>query len=547
MNKFYPTTGFPALEGSELLNIQNKLLELIIEFDAICKKHNITYYLDGGNALGALRHKGFIPWDDDIDIMIKKIDYDNLEKVIEEYCKQNSNRVFTSCLSETYLDKQYARFIRSDIPMIMTSIMSQDYTPGIFIDIFILDGIETKLIKKYTKKLEKSEEWFHKYLNGITGSSNFYEYLLNIVLKKFKGEKFVSKLHMNLLDRFEEKSEKIEYYIPRNGHNYAIYDAEIFQEPLLLEYENVMLPVATKPEKHMRIHYSIDWFILPDNRFSHHPSVTSEHFPPAAFQQEFDWRKDQSKYRKTQITRKAFQLLRHKHYIKRQKLLASKHAIKLELELQKLLNTQAPLEKIYELDKNKDYKAIYLLLQPYYTSQQEIFNIYKTTKQALKLPDNYLYYCIKAAMMCDSIFTAHRLLSAQTAINKKEEELLSVLNNLLEVECHIQDKEFEQATIKIKLTPEKHTETPAVIVYRKKLGLLEFSTHTEEISYYEEAIKCSGQNYDLDKLIADCYLKFGENNKAMEIYHSILENHNNMLVIMEVTETLKKVRVTNND
>ena len=49
-------------------DVQLVLLEMLKDIDALCKKHNIRYWLTGGSALGAVRHKGFIPWDDDADI-----------------------------------------------------------------------------------------------------------------------------------------------------------------------------------------------------------------------------------------------------------------------------------------------------------------------------------------------------------------------------------------------------------------------------------------------------------------------------------------------
>lgn len=57
------------------------MLELVLEIDAICRKHDIVYYLSGGSVLGAVRHKGFIPWDDDIDIMMTRQAFAKFQEV----------------------------------------------------------------------------------------------------------------------------------------------------------------------------------------------------------------------------------------------------------------------------------------------------------------------------------------------------------------------------------------------------------------------------------------------------------------------------------
>ena len=56
--------------------LQEKMFELVLEIDAICKKNHIVYYLTGGSVLGAVRHGGFIPWDDDIDIMMTRQEFE---------------------------------------------------------------------------------------------------------------------------------------------------------------------------------------------------------------------------------------------------------------------------------------------------------------------------------------------------------------------------------------------------------------------------------------------------------------------------------------
>ena len=71
-------------EGSNLRRVQLRSLDMLVELDNICRKHNIQYWLIGGTLLGAVRHKGFIPWDDDIDISIKWSDIPKFRKVMQE-------------------------------------------------------------------------------------------------------------------------------------------------------------------------------------------------------------------------------------------------------------------------------------------------------------------------------------------------------------------------------------------------------------------------------------------------------------------------------
>lgn len=83
-------------ELSDLRKLQLSELDILKKFHEVCEKHNLTYYLTGGTLLGAVRHKGFIPWDDDIDVVMPYDDYKKLCKLPsevfgEEFFLQNAD------------------------------------------------------------------------------------------------------------------------------------------------------------------------------------------------------------------------------------------------------------------------------------------------------------------------------------------------------------------------------------------------------------------------------------------------------------------------
>lgn len=77
------------LVTSHLKRLWNVLLNMLGELDRICKKHDIRYFAIGGTLLGAARHKGFIPWDDDLDVIMFRPDYEKFKRVVEDELKDN--------------------------------------------------------------------------------------------------------------------------------------------------------------------------------------------------------------------------------------------------------------------------------------------------------------------------------------------------------------------------------------------------------------------------------------------------------------------------
>jgi len=118
------------------------MLDMLIEFDEICQKHQLVYWLDSGSLLGAVRHQGFIPWDDDIDLSMPLEDYNRFLSIAKS---ELSNDIFfqTSQTDKTFkFDYIKLRSNKSSIVEFHEKDKNISYHQGVFIDIFPMLTIE---------------------------------------------------------------------------------------------------------------------------------------------------------------------------------------------------------------------------------------------------------------------------------------------------------------------------------------------------------------------------------------------------------------------
>lgn len=136
------------LTPEKLRELQLTELEALKHFDAFCRKHDLTYYLCGGTLIGAVRHKGFIPWDDDTDILMPRPDY---ERFIELYKKENKSERFVLVNDDEthYSGNIFATINDTDHTMVKTYQENIDTPHGIPLDIFPIDGLADGKFQRY--------------------------------------------------------------------------------------------------------------------------------------------------------------------------------------------------------------------------------------------------------------------------------------------------------------------------------------------------------------------------------------------------------------
>ena len=248
-----------------------KQYELMIldEIDRICKKYNIKYYLAFGSALGAIRHKGFIPWDDDIDIHMMNSDLLKFKEVCK---KELSNKFY---FQDKLTDKYYYNYW-AKVGMEGTTWMPKDRIVdckyGICIDIFplfpMLDNNKNKKrIEKYTKLL-------------LVTTAKYY--VLNTKKKRYsKIKKIIHrvvphcinnclyKYALKQLDKDINNYDKIVVCDTDNDRN-VYFDKEVIEGNRKLEFEKRKLSVPNKLDEYLTMFYG-DYMILPktNDRYGH--------------------------------------------------------------------------------------------------------------------------------------------------------------------------------------------------------------------------------------------------------------------------------------
>ena len=153
-----------------LRRLQKVELGILKDFDALCKAHGWRDFIAGGTAVGAIRHKGFIPWDDDIDVCMPREDYQAFLQAADSVLP-DQYRLFHMGMEKEYV-LTFAKLTLKGTVFLEASNKERKYESGIFIDIFPLDKTVADQAKRQ-KQIRKT--WFYARLGVL---SRYYNCLL---------------------------------------------------------------------------------------------------------------------------------------------------------------------------------------------------------------------------------------------------------------------------------------------------------------------------------------------------------------------------------
>ncbi len=259
-----------------------KLIELSLldALDRFCSEHDLRYYLTYGTLIGAIRHKGFIPWDDDIDVIMPRTDYELLIRTFNSEYADPSVRVLAHELDKAYY-LPIAKLV--DTTTVLKENVDNDYEIGVYLDIFPLDNLSDDLAQARSmvkKGFRYNELLMMKTIVWREGRSlaKNIALVLGKLLLSFQPISGI----LEKLDTYcwQNQSRSFSKYVGvmcgiSAGDASRVFEREWFERTMPVEFEGKLYPAPTGADALLRQLYGDYMQLPPENQRASHHSFTA--------------------------------------------------------------------------------------------------------------------------------------------------------------------------------------------------------------------------------------------------------------------------------
>ena len=263
--------------------LQERLKTMMNWFHNYCERNHLTYYIVGGTMLGAMRHRGFIPWDDDIDVIMPRPDYEKLQALFRGI---EDNYIIETPYGPAS-DFLYSYTKLYDTTTTMTEDAAFLVRRGVYIDIFPLDGLGNTYEEslKAFKSIDALNMFIATRTSRVRKGRKLYKNIA-IVLSQIVPDSIVH--NKSLLQKFDKKCKKISFdssaFVANCASVYRkreIMSKSIYGKPTLYPFEDIMVYGVEQPDEYLSRIYG-NWRELPplEKRQSHHDLIELDFTKP---------------------------------------------------------------------------------------------------------------------------------------------------------------------------------------------------------------------------------------------------------------------------
>lgn len=508
---------------------QKRLFDLLVRLDKFLKKHDIEYYIDGGTLIGAIRNKGFLPWDDDVDTVMTRDNYEKLLAVADELHDEGLD---LACY-ERYNDytKHSVKVIDLSTTMILYGDIVHRHSCGTQVDIFIFDPVPASKIHEYTKYFSVYTELLtYNYLDNEKVVSYIPTYRKYRIMMLFLGrDRVLNILRKKLFCYTEEESD---FFILRYHEPDLFYDKGILQRPKYAEFEGYVFPIPTRPEDFLRTMYDDSWAIIPEisDQLPHNDIRDLDVSGNNYFDDLYQFL-DLKKAKHTFNMRKHFSIKRLPYKVKKDEYEARFAVLSAECQLKETIDT----ETIDRLFKEKKYRDICDIAAP-------ILKYRKYIKKGRILPDfgeDFYEKVILSFICCGQYYVADTINYVAKAVFNSE--VFQELDNLI-AECRklaiaLDNKDF---SVVEDIVGKNFRNNSDIVDFTKAKIIIGLRQNESKKLYKDNLIQDSLDIHKSDgellKLYGDILKEVYGLDSAMDYYKKAVNNTRNGLVLLELKE-----------
>lgn len=260
------------MRKAEIDDLRQVQLEILSEVADFCKENNIKYWIDCGTLLGAVRHKGYIPWDDDLDIGMLRDDYDLFSRLFN----RNNNKYQFKCIeSDPTFHLAHGKVL--DTSTVLYEPDENGYKSAINIDIFVYDNApdDDALVKDMYDRRDRHRKHFNIQTAHTKPSGNIFRralvYSYRFAHQVFPKDYFIKRMVENSKRFVNVETNRVGNF---TSYSRIICDKKVFSDFIDVEFEGKMFKAPVGYDEWLRSFYG-DYMRLPpeEKRVSHHSFV----------------------------------------------------------------------------------------------------------------------------------------------------------------------------------------------------------------------------------------------------------------------------------
>ncbi len=534
--------------------LQSKVLELLKEIDQLCRENGVEYYLTAGTLIGAIRHKGFVPWDDDADLIMTRDNWEKFWNAVKGRLPENRtittqyDNIERSTTVNCYMDTNTAAIFRYQVT-------SPEKT-GTLVDILIMDPVpDTDEARKcyidaVTKHMELAALPFQQSLRmGRTTKFALY-WNLSRIFGKRAIYKHIDKKAFN----FAESESQL--YAQRYAGAPHFWLKEYYGKPQYVPFEDTFLPIPSRFGDCLCVGYDDEWMFVPrggPSKTIHEFCIRSLSIPGKLITDEFERHVDRQKIRKLYVKKKKIQVAR------------TEDKFNIEMINDKFIDQYMRL--VYR-KKLTDVKLDELLNEGNYCEIENLFEEYikyqctgrflgsstlygwinwyrKCNPCLIDIGDEALYAVLELMMYKHRLSMVGKLLKARKAIDRplteKIAEMDILYNAIKRIRSCYECEENEKCRELLNEYLPKFEDNLFLIVLDEKLKIREGLATEKILEETENHLQNFPEDAELLHIKAMSLLELGNTEEALNLFEYIVSFSNHGLVLLSIKEKLSEM------